>query len=370
MSLKLTSLLEGMSDEEFADAQAFDRLSKDDQDKLSLIKQMMAKEKRGAAIEKNLKENEDNSPYIDEIKRDLEELDDKEANEYLEDLSKAILKLKKLSKMEEDLFSKDGGSEDNVDNIDKVASPSAKANDYSSAVSSNRSEDSAEQAGTTKTTKPMYTENKVLSLMDLAKKLGIDVDELEAKVAKFKGKEKDEIEASAKASMAEENDEKKLPMDEVRVDREVAERIEGLVSIPLKRKFLDSFMDLYQDLIEEDPFYAEDVIDHLNNEMHKELDGWQSAGDRLAGIEIEENGDVKDYSEELSEGAYKDFIMQAKETYSQSEVEAYIDSLNNDIRLNGGDQYDDFDVEDYLEDLRNYIDDKMGDVREHFSRFK
>lgn len=52
---------------------------------------------RGAAIEKNLKENEDNSPYIDEIKRDLEELNDKEANEYLEDLSKAILKLKKLN---------------------------------------------------------------------------------------------------------------------------------------------------------------------------------------------------------------------------------------------------------------------------------
>ena len=50
---------------------------------------------RGAAIEKNLKENEDDSPYIDEIKRDLEELDDKEANEYLEDLAKSILKLKR-----------------------------------------------------------------------------------------------------------------------------------------------------------------------------------------------------------------------------------------------------------------------------------
>ena len=54
---------------------------------------------RGAAIEKNLKENEDNSYYIDQIKRDLEELDDKEANEYLEDLSKAILKLKKLEEV-------------------------------------------------------------------------------------------------------------------------------------------------------------------------------------------------------------------------------------------------------------------------------
>ena len=337
MSLKLTSLLEGMSDEEFADAQAFDRLSKDDQDKLSLIKQMMAKEKSMANIKRM-------NPKAD---------------------SKS---LEKLSKMEEDLFSQDGGNEDNVDNIDKVASPSAKASDYSSAISSNRSEDSAEQAGTTKTTKPMYTENKAMSLMDLAKKLGIDVDELKDKVEKFKGKEKDEIEAGARASMAEENSEEKMPMDEVRVDREVAERIEGMLSIPLKRKFLDSFMDVWQDLIEEDPFYAEDVINHLNNEMHKEIDGYQAVGDKLAGLE--ENGHVSDYAEEISEGAYKDFIMQAKEAYSDSEIEAYIDSMNNDIRLNGSDQYDDFDVEDYLEDFRNYVDDKMGDVREHFSRFK
>ena len=50
---------------------------------------------RGAAIEKNLKENKNNSYYIDQIKRDLEELDDKEANEYLEELAKSILKLKR-----------------------------------------------------------------------------------------------------------------------------------------------------------------------------------------------------------------------------------------------------------------------------------
>tara|TARA_B100000131_G_C17584922_1_gene396679 strand:+ start:5 stop:451 length:447 start_codon:yes stop_codon:yes gene_type:complete len=42
-----------------------------------------------------LNENQDDSYYIDEIKRDLEELDDKEANEYLEELAKSILKLKR-----------------------------------------------------------------------------------------------------------------------------------------------------------------------------------------------------------------------------------------------------------------------------------
>ena len=211
-------------------------------------------------------------------------------------------------------------------------------------------------------------------------KAGIEVDEsfksLAKKLDKQKGIDKDEAAkiagsiAAKKAAGAGKGPtaKQKKRMNEVRIDRDVAERIEGMLSIPLKRKFLDSFMDVWQDLIEEDPFYAEDVINHLNNEMHKEIDGYQAVGDKLAGLE--ENGHVSDYAEEISEGAYKDFIMQAKEAYSDSEIEAYIDSMNNDIRLNGSDQYDDFDVEDYLEDFRNYVDDKMGDVREHFSRFK
>ena len=46
--------------------------------------------------EGKLNENEDDSYYMDEIKRDLEELDDKEANKYLEDLAKAIAASEKL----------------------------------------------------------------------------------------------------------------------------------------------------------------------------------------------------------------------------------------------------------------------------------
>ena len=45
--------------------------------------------------EGRLNENQDDSYYIDEIKRDLEELDVKEGNKYLEDLAKSILKLKR-----------------------------------------------------------------------------------------------------------------------------------------------------------------------------------------------------------------------------------------------------------------------------------
>lgn len=170
--------------------------------------------------------------------------------------------------------------------------------------------------------------------------------------------------------IAEENDEDKLPMDEARVDRDVAERIEGMLSIPLKRKFLDSFMDLWQDLIEEDPFYAEDVINHLNNEMHKEIDGWQSAGDKLAGME--ENHAMQGVEAELESGeignmnalteiSTRDIITALKKANAQDyEIEAYMKSLQK-----AGDKFDA--VDDYVEDFMNYVDDKS--LYEHFGRF-
>jgi uncharacterized protein YciI len=58
-------------------------------------------------------------------------------------------------------------------------------------------------------------------------------------------------------------------------------RIEGLLDINMKAQFLDAFEDLYFNLVEEDPFHAEDVIDHLAIEMLKHLDAIQAQGDRL-----------------------------------------------------------------------------------------
>ena len=208
-----------------------------------------------------------------------------------------------------------------------------------------------------------------------------------------------------------EKEEKKLPMDEARVDRDVAERIEGMLSISLKRKFLDSFMDLWQDLIEEDPFYAEDVINHLNNEMHKEIDGYQATGDKFAGIEekdavnfdmkadadydegledIEESSDkyvdeigegamqpgeadleagVKGNMDALNEVSMKDVVLAiVKDTNATNpEVQMYIDSLTKDIKLNGKESYSDYEIDDYIEDFKNYISDKA--LQEHFGRF-
>ena len=170
-------------------------------------------------------------------------------------------------------------------------------------------------------------------------------------------------------------------MTEVRIDRDVAERIEGMLSIPLKRKFLDSFMDLWQDLIEEDPFYAEDVINHLHNEMHKEIRGYQAMGDRLAGLEEKDavNFDMKadeDYDEGLEdiEEGYEDTkgkalypILKAGANATGDEVEMYVKSLAKDIELNGKEQYKDFTSDDFVEDFKNYIADKS--LEEHFKRF-
>jgi hypothetical protein len=194
--------------------------------------------------------------------------------------------------------------------------------------------------------------------------------------AKYVGNYREGVEENGQVDdyteeIAEENDEDKLPMDEARVDRDVAERIEGMLSIPLKRKFLDSFMDLWQDLIEEDPFYAEDVINHLNNEMHKEIDGYQAMGDRLAGMEenhamqgVEaelesgEIGNMDALTEEISE---KDIIKALKAANAQDfEIEVYMKSLKQ-----AGDKFDE--VDDYVEDFMNYVDDKA--LQEHFGRF-
>ena len=198
----------------------------------------------------------------------------------------------------------------------------------------------------------------------------------------------------------------KKRMNEVRIDRDVAERIEGMLNIPMKKKFMESFMDLYSDLLESDEFFPEDIINHLNNEMHKELVGYQVAGDRLAGLE--ENSDTfnidkvaspdakaHDYGDEikgisdeddteekyaqqmvlpLEEEDYTDRkgkalypILKAGANATGDEVEMYVQSLAKDIDLNGKEGYSKFTADDFIEDFKEYIADKQ--LQEHFKRF-
>ena len=221
-------------------------------------------------------------------------------------------------------------------------------------------------------------------------KAGIEVDEsfksLAKKLDKQKGIDKDEAAkiagsiAAKKAAGAGKGPtaKQKKRMNEVRIDKEVANRIEGLMNIQLKKQFLDVFEDLWLDLIEEDPFYAEDVIAHLSNEMSKQINNRQAQGDRLAGMEESDavNFNMKadaDYDEGLEDieealpkfkgvPPMKDIVLalikDAKGT--NPEIESYVKSLKQ-----SGDEFDD--VDDYVEDFKNYVADKS--LQEHFGRF-
>jgi hypothetical protein len=213
------------------------------------------------------------------------------------------------------------------------------------------------------------------------------------------------IEASQeKAGIKESTEEVK----EARVDRDVAERIEGLLNIPMKKKFLETWQDLFYDLVDDEPFMVDDVIAHLSNEMGKQIDGVQMAGDNLAGIsedfddvvdDIMATGkseeDAKkiagsinakyvgnyregleedsisgedDYAEKLSdkmrmkEGVVKNIIQALKDDAkgTDAEINSYMDSLKR-----SGDTFDE--IDDFVEDFKNYVADKS--LQEHFSRF-
>jgi len=95
-------------------------------------------------------------------------------------------------------------TEDDVVNVDKVAGPSAKGKGYGAETSANTAEDDQEDKEI-QNPPPMYED---MSLTNLAKKLGIDVDELKDRIKKLQSTEKDKIEADAfsKSAVAEAKD--------------------------------------------------------------------------------------------------------------------------------------------------------------------
>ncbi|MDA9309643.1 hypothetical protein N9Q43_00295 [bacterium] len=178
----------------------------------------------------------------------------------------------------------------------------------------------------------------------------------------------------------------KKKMNEVRIDRDVADKIEGMLSRPLKAQFLDAFDDLWEDLTEDDMFYPEDVINHLHNEMHKrlrlyrtpdpkpeEIPMFKGTRDALDDISIREEGamqpgeadleaGVKGNMDAFTEGKGVDFIRALKvdANGTKLEIKSYLESLKR-----SGDKFDS--IDDYVEDFKNYVADKS--LQEHFGRF-
>ena len=189
---------------------------------------------------------------------------------------------------------------------------------------------------------------------------------MEEEMAVFSSEEEEDkyIEKMVKRGLEKEKEraaKKKKGVKEV-TSRE-GSRIEGLLDQNMKAKFLEAFSDLYFDLVEEDPFMAEDVVDHLGIEMLKHLDAIQAQGDKLnsAGNPSVEftPGERIGEEEEIEEGISKDDIKKALKG-TKVEIETYMDSLKR-----SGDKFDS--IEDYVEDFENYVADKS--LQEHFGRF-
>ena len=325
----LQDLLEGMSDKEFADAQEKDRLEKHpEKDKIKAIQALLAKEK-----------------------------------------------LKKESTGPSDKAE----TEDDVVNVDKVSSPSAKGVGYGAETSANTAEDDQEDKEI-QNPPPMYAMKEDMNLASIAKKLGIDMDDLKDKIKKMKSREKDEIESSARASMAE----------NTRLSNEVSDRIEGLLNQPMKKKFMDVGMDLVQDLLEEDPFDIDDVIQHLANELGNYYDNFLGAGERLNSMEIDENGDAEDFTKELKEASAEESIADyIIKYYTNPKTGEKI--IDDDIVMSyfktHPDYLDRFDgteegMKDGLDDFQEFLlanydfpgsldeDKEMKDLKEQFKRFR
>ena len=148
-------------------------------------------------------------------------------------------------------------------------------------------------------------------------------------------------------------------------------RIEGLLSIPLKSKFLEAFQDLYFDLVEEDPFMAEDVVDHLGIEMLKHFDAIQAQGDRLAGLDQQEFTAIDEEEMSDDEKKYTDTV--AKMLKDRILKDIPMDIIVDFVKTHGSDirRMNNSEIKNEFEEFRSvnydYIDENL---KAYFKRFK
>jgi hypothetical protein len=142
----------------------------------------------------------------------------------------------------------------------------------------------------------------------------------------------------------------------------------------MKKKFMDIGMDLVQDLLEEDPFDIDDVITHLANELGAYMDDFYKEGEKLNSIEIDENGHVDDYAEEIKEDdKMKSMDAAAKMIKDRILKDIPMDIVVDFVKTHFDDikGMDNSEIADEFEEFRSvnydYIDE---DLKSHFNRFK
>tara|TARA_B110000211_G_scaffold219681_1_gene265661 strand:- start:110 stop:934 length:825 start_codon:yes stop_codon:yes gene_type:complete len=98
----------------------------------------------------------------------------------------------------------------------------------------------------------------------------------------------------------------------------------------------------------------EDDKDHKHT--YKQIDPDGTAECTKCGLR---NSDPSKTGEKVVKEGDEDIVAKAKSALKgKSDLKIYIDSLTNDIRLNGDDAYADYGDEDWVEDFDNYISDK------------
>lgn len=138
-----------------------------------------------------------------------------------------------------------------------------------------------------------------------------------------------------------------------------------------RTKLSTTFDEAMMEIAAKGDSYGADYIYIYNVEtsdwVHASMSSTRSAAEQLGRLLIDLDGGFfgpsLDEAEKVEEGEMDKVLSQVMfklQDQPKEMVKAYMDSLANDIRLNGPETYADYSVEDFEEDYDNYIADKMA----------
>ncbi len=368
----LIDIFEGMSDEEMADALEADRL--DDHPEKETIEKIQK-------IMYRLKKVNENMVADKDIAKEIKKLEDENPKGFAKEISRlkarqATIDLMKKAKAKGEVSENMVADEDIAKELKKLQdeNPEGFAKEISrlkvrqAVVDLNKkiSENMVADKDIEKEIKKLEDENPKGFAKEIkrlkARQAVVDL----MKNAKSKG-EVSESEEAVDLAIEASQEKAGIKENHQALDPDLAGHIEGLLDRSLKRQFLDTGVDLLQNLLEDDMFDIDDVISHLANELSKHYDGLLAQGEKLAGTpDIPGFEGTMDDLDSLSiretEGKKVDFIRALKVDANGTsiEIKSYLESLKK-----SGDKFDS--IDDYVEDFKNYVADKA--LQEHFKRF-